>query len=323
MLNKMKQKLLNVVAFISFYLGVINFFYWLNRKSKRVLTFHNVLPDALWNPIANGVSNKESDFRRIILEIRRKFRFSNDVLDPRTITLTFDDGYLNQYEIAGAILEEFKIPAILFVSGDIINAKHANQALVVDQLLHWGGFAPNTLPYSQFWSNWLRPKFASDSQTKGRSVLEDVNLTYSLEKIFRGLSPEYLRLRMTGITESQLNDLRSRGWLIGWHTKSHFPLSSLTDEEVRNEVMPPSEFIGIPFSYPYGELKSVDERVVEIVKQCGYPYAFSNVINGGGLSGKFFLPRMSVSSNKYRLHFCLSGMEYFIRSMKLLPIVNI
>lgn len=63
---------------------------------------------------------------------------------------------------------------------------------------------------------------------------------------------------------------------LGWHTWSHKDLTTLTDQEILKEVVPP-----IPmevFAYPYGKF---DDRVIEIVKQAGYKEAFS-VTEGDG-----------------------------------------
>ena len=95
-----------LVAILAYYTGLDRLFYWLNRRAKRILTFHNVLPDELFaRNIANGVSCSASEFRTVIRELKRKWKFSTDLFDPATVTITFDDGYLNQYEVAADILK--------------------------------------------------------------------------------------------------------------------------------------------------------------------------------------------------------------------------
>ena len=322
----MKAALIRVISFCMYYLGVDSLFYWLNRKAKRILTFHNVLPDELWFPAANGVSNKASDFERIVREVGRKYKFSTDVLDGSTATITFDDGYLNQYEIAGGILGSMGISAIIFVAGDNMSAIDQNQSLVVDQLLHWCGHAPkelvNTANRIEHWVKVVRPQFVMDKASKGRTVLKQLDELYPFAKIWEGLPKEYLRLRLTGIPADKLEELKKRGWEIGYHTKSHFPLSSLPDAEIRKEIEPPPGFRDVVFSYPYGELRSVDGRCIDCAKKCGYPCAVSNLPSANSLTGRYFLPRMSLPADKYRLHFRLSGLEHFVKTRKLLPMVG-
>jgi hypothetical protein len=59
-------------------------------------------------------------------------------------------------------------------------------------------------------------------------------------------------------------------FMIGWHTWSHPDLTTLSDEEIRKEITPP--FPMQTFAYPYGRY---NDRVIQLVKEAGYKYAFS------------------------------------------------
>ena len=104
----MKRKLVKYFAVFAYYSGLCALFYWLNRKAKRIITFHNVLPDAMFRGgVANGVSTSLSCFEKILDECRKRFEFSTDLFDAKTLTITFDDGYRNQYSTA---FKNFLIP---------------------------------------------------------------------------------------------------------------------------------------------------------------------------------------------------------------------
>ena len=335
----MKHKVLYFIAILSYYMGVDTLFYFLNRRAKRIITFHNVLPCGLFkSDLTNGVSNSEDEFRFIVREVRKRFRFSVDVMDVKTATITFDDGFLNQYEVAGRILkEDGDIPAIVFVAGDELGNGDPSNAIVIEQLLHWTAYAPEgeyEFPYcetkrfvltgsnrGEVWVKYVRPAYASDSEFRGRRVLKTLDEQYPMSRILDGLPMEYCRLRLTGISHAQADELRGRGWKIGWHTKSHYPLSSLRAEEKHHEIMPPHGFQDIVFSYPYGETLSVDAESVRLAESCGYPCAVSNLAVPNPLCGRFFIPRMSLSADKYLLHFKLSGAENFLRARRLLDVV--
>ena len=78
----MRQRMVEIVAKMAYWAGVDAVFYWLNRRAKRIVTFHNVLPDEIWRGgLANGVSNRLSDFVRIVEECRKRFPISTDLLD--------------------------------------------------------------------------------------------------------------------------------------------------------------------------------------------------------------------------------------------------
>lgn len=312
---------------LSYWLGIDALFYWLNRKAKRILTFHSVLPDGIYEDnVANGVSCSESNFRMTIRELKKKFRFSTDVFDADTLTITFDDGYLSEYEVAGRILkEEGDIPAIVFPAGEVMDGK----VLLVDKLLHWAVGIPKTLLKEmgfetslQLWVKRIWPEFVADVDRRGEGLYERLDALYPFEKILAGLSPEYRRLRLGGIPREQLAELRSRGWLVGWHTKSHYPLAGLSDEAQREELTSPAEMRTVPLSFPYGDVNSVDERARRTAKELGFPCALSDTIEPPAPLGRFFMPRYAFTPGKYMLHFELSGVKHFLKYRKLLPKVE-
>lgn len=335
----MKRFLHFVVERICYYLGVDNLFYWLNRRSKRIITFHNVLPDSVATGLyVDYVSNTESEFRVIVREVKKHFAFSADLKDYRTATITFDDGYLNQFEVAAKVLnEEGNIPAIIFVSGHNIDRSDCN-ALVVDKILLWLSAVPDgeyRLPCGlrfvvgagqrgALWTRVLRPAFMVDVKKRGAGLLAELDAAYPLERILSSLPKEYLRLRLNGISSAQIVELRKLGWIVGWHTQSHFPLAALDNDCSEHEMIPIKDqsMRDVVFSYPYGDLMSVSKKDLEIAKSIGYPCAVSNVFVDNDLVGRYFLPRCDLSANKFKLHFRLSGVEYFIRHRKLLPKVN-
>lgn len=300
--------MIRLVAIVAYWLGIDGLFYWLNRHAKRIITFHNVLPDHLFrNDLPNGVSNSASSFEAIVDEIGTRYRFSVDFFDAKTCTLTFDDGYLNQYEIAGSILRAKGIPAALFVCGDLIGSQ---EPLKIDQLLHW-----TQVEYGEFalsmWISDIWPRFLAQEK-----------IDFDYDAISKSYSPEYRRLRLTGVTSEQLKSLRMSGWTIGWHTYSHRPLASLDGKQLSHELDSPSEFRNECVSYPYGNQKEVGAEAIDEVCRAGYPCAVSNTNAEENNSSRYFMPRMFLPSDKYLLHFVLSGCKYFLKYRRLLPVVR-
>ena len=361
----MKNVVVEVVACLAYWLGIDALFYWLNRKAKRILTFHNVLPDELFRPrIANGVSNRLSDFERIIDECAKRFKFSTDLFDSTTLTVTFDDGYRNQYTTAFKALQKRGIPAYLFVAGDIGRVEREEGAidnrvehvetcrergdgisrververlegLVVDLLTHWidnvpagryvveavGAVDINSESRMSVWSNVIWPMFMADAEHKGASVLKACDKAYPIEKILASLPEDYRKERFEGVTKDECEEMRNAGWKIGWHTLSHYPLAKLSEYDQHRELDSPPEFRNVCLSYPYGNPVEVGDAVMKIAEELGYPCAVSNTNEVE--PSQFFLPRMSVlpDKDKYRLHFQLSGLEYFLKHRRLLPVV--
>lgn len=332
----MKQKIVNFLAFLCYWSGVTRCFYRLNRGRKRILVFHNILPEALFRKdLTNSVSNSETEFRAIIREVKRLFPVSCDLFDPATVTLTFDDGYRNQAEVAARVLqEEGNLPAILFVAGDVLDSADPARALIIDRLLQWTASAPCgeyragpegprfTLADGRrdvIWRTLLQACYQQDAGTRAQALLDSLDAQYPLQKILEELPEEYKRLRLTGITSREVGELRARGWQVGWHSQTHFPLNTLPKEEKVREIAPPAGFERTVFSYPYGCPEMVDGESVALAAAAGYPCAVSNTLDGGALTGPFFLPRLALLPGRYRLHFQLSGLEHFIKTRRRLP----
>ena len=313
----------------AYWSGLDELFYRLNIGSKRIIMFHNILPDSLFDGgnVSEFVSNSESDFRFIVREIRKRFAIDTDVGNPATATLTFDDGYLNQFECARKILkEEGNIPAVIFVAGRLIGNKEPRKALLVDLLMLWVSKVPKGIiefrDGSRLWT-WLKDLYqqmGNNDRTLGVDVLRKVDAIYPLQKIFEACDPEYLRLRFTGLSEAQIEELRANGWVVGWHTQNHFPLSKLDSPVIKQEMSPPDKiFKSSVFAYPYGGHGQVDRRCIEAAQEIGYPCAVSAIPYHNELTGRYFIPRMGLQADKYRLHYELSGLRYFMLSGKLLP----
>lgn len=340
----MKHKIVELIAFFCYWLGIDALFYFLNRKAKRIITFHNVMPEHLLPEGKRiGLTDNEDEFRMMIREIMKRHKISNDLLDARTATITFDDGYKNQCECGGRILKEFGVPGVIFTAGKVINNDDPHDALVVDLLLHWTELADNgsyIIPMiqqdaieltsdnrGQVWQKYIWPTFVKDSESKGQNLLNALDALFPVKSVLAKCSPEYLRLRMTGITDADIAELRSKGWTIGWHTHSHYPLSSLSVEEQEREIeeLAPTEMKSVVFSYPYGELESVNADSIRVAEKAGYPCAVSNVSVHNDMMGTYFLPRTMLfkTYTKCQIHFELSGAKYFIQNKKLLPKVKL
>ncbi|MEU7659406.1 polysaccharide deacetylase family protein [Streptomyces lincolnensis] len=104
----------------------------------------------------------------------------------------------------------------------------------------------------------------------------------------------------------------AEGVEIGSHGLTHVDLTQADDTLLKSEVAESravlEELTGLPvegFCYPYGTL---DQRVVDAVREAGYGYACA--IDPGPLNGPHALPRLHIGQNdtavrlllKYRLH---------------------
>lgn len=330
MQKSIKHLVVIICAFMAYYTWLTRLFYFLNRNVIRVITFHNIIPSTeLPGNIRIGIVDTENDLKNIISEVTK-------TLSPSKYKITFDDGYLNQYEIAQPILSKYGLKGTIFISGQNISNTNPMNALTIDLLLHWTFLAPNgkysiMLGNSEYeilcsdnnrdtiWQKYIWPAYNNDVNNKGEEVFRQLDSQYSLKRILEACSQEYVRLRLTGLSKLEINNAIENGWEIGWHTYSHFPLSKLDDREQFEEIFKsPESFKSTAMSFPYGETQSVNKTNIKSAEKAGYPTAYSNLPYPNELTCHYFLPRFTLSPNKYLLHFELSGLKYFLKSRRLL-----
>ena len=268
-----------ILARIGYWSGLDALFYWLNRRAKRTLTFHNVLPDDMMiKGAAEGITISLSEFRKIIGWIGERFPLSVDVDDPKTATITFDDGYKNEYEIAGKWLMKQGVPAIMFVSGQVINAT-PEKCLAVDM-----------------------------SGLKRVGVkLED------LPEVVRTL--RYAGVSDADIQDMRAHGWRI-GWHTYSHRPLS---SMSIDEQRRElsphkEFL--EEPMSYPFGMWDAVGKETIKIAEEVGYPCAFS---NDDYYTPALRGNFYRIRFTPQCDKYDVHFLLSGLKYFIQSFRLLP----
>ena len=335
--GEMKRNLVRSLAIVCYCFGIDALFYWLNRRCKRVITFHNVMPDAMFDSRTTALSDSETSFRRKVRFLKRKWKIDTNFNNPKSVTLTFDDGFVNEIEIAGRILGEEGVPAVLFAAIGLVGERDPMKCPVIDLITHWNAGVPNgcysicgkevTYTSNNRFANWvqvIRTAYAADGENYGRQVLKELDSIYPMGKVLGAFSAEYIRLRLTGVSAEQIAAVRRKGWLVGSHSVNHYQFSSIPQARRDLEFRTPdAQMKSVPFSYPYGDLASIDEDTMRRCEAAGYPAAFSNSANAEGRQSRYFLPRFALEGDAYLDHFELSGLKTFIKTRKLLPVWKI
>jgi peptidoglycan/xylan/chitin deacetylase (PgdA/CDA1 family) len=222
-------------------------------------------------------------------------------MPPRAVCITFDDGYRSVHDLALPILQEFKLPATVFVTTGFVGGGHmwndriieAVQNLPPGQLdlreLGLGTYSLASLADRQLTvgrlteaSKYLPPQGRFDLVQRLEHMVGD-NLDHGLM-----LTPE------------MVVNLDRAGIEIGAHTISHPILTSLDDASSRLEIEGGKKeleaIIGKPvrlFAYPNGKIgKDFDERHMRMAREAGYLAAFTT--RAGAVTSaqdRFALPR--------------------------------
>lgn len=217
----------------------------------------------------------------------------SDALRPgskrRCVLITFDDGYLDNYQIAYPILKQVGVPAVIFLTTGFLDQRTVSWWDEIAWIVKNTQQTEFKLPDS-----WEVEPF---SLANGNSRLEILRLL----RLAKLLPPPEMQKLLNDLAEAagtgrapqtaetapwltwdMVREMRRGGIDFGGHTVTHPVLSFCTVEQQRNEIMASKQRIeqelGEPitaFSYPIGQPWSFNSDSVRLVQDAGYQYAFS------------------------------------------------
>lgn len=227
-----------------------------------------------------------------------------------TVAITFDDAYRDVLTNAKPILEEYGIPATVFVvTGSIGNERGFWWDRLAAAVL--GGVMPAILPPIPFVETEARYELAQAFRDADRAKLHLL-----LWRLIRVLPVKEREAAVTSLcrafraddfavsvmTEAELGELTVGGLVsIGAHCVTHPSLPSLSADEQRQEIGQSRETLEaltrrpiLRLAYPFGDY---DERSIEIARDLGFDYAVS--VETGSVrdpAARFHLPRHDIKN---------------------------
>lgn len=272
------------------------------RNRIPVLMYHRVIDDqhAPLVHSSSGIVVSKDVFEMQMAAVRQWFNpitiedFVNCVrsgrrVPDRSCLVTFDDGWIDNYEIALPILRQFDIPAVVFlpthyVSADrmfwqeellvsmttVVESSDANNMALLRQILESGGRS------YEISADGIR-SYITDLKTKSDAdiniILENVRRSFSLGSE----ADHYNRF----LTWPQIKKMLQQGFSFGSHAITHRALDKLSEQDCRNELRQSREAIeektAMPVSslaYPNG---NHDPNVVREARDAGYEVAFTTI----------------------------------------------
>jgi peptidoglycan/xylan/chitin deacetylase (PgdA/CDA1 family) len=259
-----------------------------------VLVLHRVTALAA-DPLQLAVSPE--NFHAQLKYLKTNFpiiRFEEDWTNVRepSVVVTFDDGYADNAKQALPILEELEIPATLFVSSGTIDTRREFWWDELERviLLLEGNHAPFELKDLRYGRTW-----AVNSIAQREILYRDLHALISKVRPERreewlGQLRSWAGLDHTGreanrpLTSKELETLAASRWTtIGAHSVTHTPLSVLSEEEQRHEILASKgkleQLIGGEikvFSYPFGRKVDYNRTSVNICREAGFQKAAAN-----------------------------------------------
>jgi peptidoglycan/xylan/chitin deacetylase (PgdA/CDA1 family) len=261
------------------------------RAGLTTLIFHRVREggDPLWSG-----GPDERQFDELLSTVETMFRvwpldeaaeaLNQGRLPARALSITFDDGYADNYTAALPILRRHRMTATFFVSTDFLDGGRMWNDTVVESIR----LAPGPeLDLSRLSLGTHRVGSIAERRATIRTLLGALKYVPMAERLRKVESltasvEASLRTDLMLSTE-QLRGLRAAGMQIGGHTCGHPILTSVTDEEARNEILQGKSrleaILGEPlslFAYPNGKPEQDYSAVhVKMVREAGYRTAVS------------------------------------------------
>lgn len=280
-----------------------------NDKKVNVLLYHRVCdmkPD-IWNLAVSPVQFELQ--MKYLKENYSIMRFEDDWSNIRekSVVITFDDGYLDNYRNAWPILEKYQIPATFFVSTGNIDSENEFWWDELSSLIYCNIKLPSRIMYknkmfsleSNDGKKLFCQKFRADIM-----MMDEAGRRNSLNWLHIILkTPYYSKNVNREMNSRELRELSKSNLItIGAHTQSHGKLAALSSKQQFTEIYESKKKLEKIiekeikyFSYPFGCNGDYDTRTVKIVQECGF--LKSAAVKGGlydKMQGEYEIPRNSV-----------------------------
>ncbi len=205
-------------------------------------------------------------------------------LPANAICVTFDDGYINNLEIAAPILQQFNIPATVYIATGFSNGENMFNDRVIDLVANQ---QISTLSLNAIEEHPVELESTEDRIKVAHSILAKIKYLPIAERktLIDVLYQENdaLEAPIKMMSAKQIKQLRSMGVEIGAHTVEHPILKVLEPAEQKQQIAKSKQVLEIvlgeevtAFAYPNGKVGGdYDQGTRDIVEGIGFDYAVS------------------------------------------------
>ena len=205
-------------------------------------------------------------------------------LPPRSICLTFDDGYKDNYTVALPLLTKYGLKGTFFIASGFLNGGVMWNDMITEIIRH-------TSKYSLELSDLGLEKYVMRSEKEKLDTTRGIITNIKYFPMDRRISIiEQLKERLGTIdniemmmSENDVIKMHKSGMEIGGHTVNHPILSNLSSDETLIEIEDNKKnlekLLGISlntFAYPNGKpIRDYGLKDIKILKELGYVSAVS------------------------------------------------
>ncbi|MDP2853971.1 MAG: polysaccharide deacetylase family protein [Smithellaceae bacterium] len=266
-----------------------------------VLNYHRIRPDSatVVTPFDDGVFSANADqFFRQMTWLKRHTRIlsEKELIDKiltnnyqksnrPSVVITFDDGYHDNYSIAYPILKSLQIPAIFFISTEMIWERKLCWWDVLAYLIKQCRKPSIVIDNNEYTLQNNRLKMIEDFQLPMKEypcgrIREELRLISEATEI--DLPSDEIQDREL-MTRDQIREMAAHQMTIGSHAHTHQALSCLDECEHDAELMVSKQLLEQTtgetvrsVSYPFGRYQYIPSSIQDAARKCGYQLGFTS-----------------------------------------------
>jgi peptidoglycan/xylan/chitin deacetylase (PgdA/CDA1 family) len=266
-----------------------------------VLAYHRVLDfePSEYTYFAPNVSATTPMFRQQLDFVRRNFNVidlaallaylrDDEPLPPRPLLITFDDGYLDNYENAAPVLQEYQLPAVIFLTTGRMEEPGPLWWDLCAYYFYAAGTTSTDLPLVGTCSfetpaerlavcQSVAEALKTLSETDRRQALRDIRQALAAPSHPPANPPLFM-------SWDHVRELVQSGIACQPHTVTHPILTRTSHEEVYHELATSKAQIeaetsqpALALAYPNGQPGDYDRETLRILRELGYQAAFTLV----------------------------------------------
>lgn len=291
---------INLLSKVRYYSGLISILRFLGRDYVKILLYHSVSENENCFIRGSDIWVSALTFSDHLNYIKRHYNvislrklvdsLKRGKIPPRSVVLTFDDGFADNFSFAYPYLKKYKIPATIFLVTDCIDKRRYIWIQELYCLINTCG-AENVIEALKSLLDSSKNDRLTNrpaSNTNPRQGIEKF-MTYAVEKkerdeiltkLFRafGISRKKISLENNiFLNWRQVKQMRRSGIHFGNHGESHTSLSAIPLDEQLKEIANSKKMIVdkintdfVPFSYPFGQANDFTPATKEMIESTGH-----------------------------------------------------
>lgn len=287
--------------------GLTSLFAGFKDAPGRILCYHNVAPTENDFLRGLGMTVTPATFERQLRYLANEFRvvplsqmlaeLHGGTMPPKTVAVTFDDGYRDLFDYAFPLLRQYDIPATIFVNPSVVGNTRKLWPNQVAYLVNRLGAATVISAARAYWDS-QQVELADDASLG--QIVWDLAMQVRTDEITAFVAETCARHNLTAPDDEptrlylewrEMGALAAQAVEFGNHTQDHANLGLLTEDEQAQQIETARDAIvsnlgvwDIAFAYPFGQADNYTATTRELVARSGHTCALT-VIDGPVYAG--------------------------------------